>query len=84
MTDAVARGRSYLAQFSGIERVYQFMLSQAGKETVNFNRDVKNSAQAVVNNQRHPGRVHQSRVSVHGGQPAKGRPILRRGAMGAM
>ena len=29
--DAVARGRSYLAQFSGIERVYQFMLSQAGK-----------------------------------------------------
>ena len=27
--DAVARGRSYLAQFSGIERVYQFMLSQA-------------------------------------------------------
>jgi type VI secretion system protein ImpL len=48
--DAVARGRSYLAQFSGIERVYQFMLSQAGKGTVNFNRDVKDSAQAVVNN----------------------------------
>ncbi len=47
--DAVARGRSYLAQFSGIERVYQFMLSQAAKGTVNFNRDVANSAQAVVN-----------------------------------
>ena len=47
--DAVARGRSYLARFSGIERVYQFMLSQAGKGTVNFNRDVKESAQAVVN-----------------------------------
>ena len=46
----MARGRSYLAQFSGIERVYQFMLSQAGKGTVNFNRDVANSAQAVVNN----------------------------------
>ena len=48
--DAVARGRSYLAQFSGIERVYQFMLSQAGKGAVNFNRDVKDSAQAVLNN----------------------------------
>ncbi|HYP05460.1 MAG TPA: ImcF-related family protein [Bryobacteraceae bacterium] len=48
--DAVARGRSYLAQFSGIERVYQFMLSKAGKGSVNFNRDVANSAQAVVNN----------------------------------
>jgi type VI secretion system protein ImpL len=47
--DAVARGRSYLAQFSGIERVYQFMLSQAAKGTVNFNRDVANSSQAVVN-----------------------------------
>ncbi len=53
--DAVARGRAYLSQFSGIERVYQFMLSQAGKATVNYNRDVKDSAQAVVNNRDVPG-----------------------------
>jgi type VI secretion system protein ImpL len=46
----VGRARAYLSQFSGIERVYQFMLSSAGKNTVNFNRDVKDSAQAVVNN----------------------------------
>jgi type VI secretion system protein ImpL len=45
----VQRARAYLSQFSGIERVYQFMISQAGKTTVNFNRDIKDSAQAVVN-----------------------------------
>ena len=53
--DAVARGRSYLANFAGNERVYQYMLSLAGKKAVNFNRDVANSAQAVVNNKDVPG-----------------------------
>lgn len=48
--DAVARGRAYLSSFEGSERVYQYMLSQAGKSAVNYNRDVKDSAQAVVNN----------------------------------
>lgn len=52
---AVTRGRSFLSQFSGIERVYQFMLSGASKKTVNYNRDVKDSAQAVVNNRDVPG-----------------------------
>jgi type VI secretion system protein ImpL len=47
--DAVARGRMYLSQFSGMERVYQFMLSKAGAKNVNFNRDVKESSQAVLN-----------------------------------
>lgn len=54
-TVPVARGRAYLGQFSGMERVYQFMLSSAGKNTVNYNRDVKDSAQAVVNNRDVPG-----------------------------
>ena len=54
-TTAVGRGRAYLAQFSGIERVYQFMLSSAGKKSANFNRDVANSAGAVLNNRDVPG-----------------------------
>ena len=82
--DAVARGRSYLAQFSGIERVYQFMLSQAGKGTVNFNRDVKDSAQAVLNGRDIPGGIYEGRISVHGGESAEGRSVLRRRTMGAM
>jgi type VI secretion system protein ImpL len=51
----VVRGRSFLSQFSGTERVYQFMLSSASKKSVNYNRDVKDSAQAVLNNRDVPG-----------------------------
>ncbi|MBC8167125.1 MAG: hypothetical protein H7Y20_14805, partial [Bryobacteraceae bacterium] len=51
----VGRARAYLGQFSGTERVYQFMLSSAGKQTVNYNRDVKDSSQAVINNRDVPG-----------------------------
>ena len=53
--DAIKRGRVYLSQFSGIERVYQFMLSSASKKTVNYNRDIANSSQAVLNNREVPG-----------------------------
>lgn len=52
---AVGRGRAYLSQFSGLERVYQFMLSSAGKTTVNYNRDIAGSAEAVVNARDIPG-----------------------------
>ena len=51
----VQRGRAFLAQFSGVERVYQFMLSAASKKTVNYNRDIAGSAQAVLNNRDVPG-----------------------------
>jgi type VI secretion system protein ImpL len=49
-TESVERARDYLNQFSGTERVYQFMLSSAAKKTVNFNRDIPGSSQAVLNN----------------------------------
>jgi type VI secretion system protein ImpL len=47
---SVEHARDYLNQFSGIERVYQYMLSSAGKKSVNYNRDVPGSSQAVINN----------------------------------
>lgn len=49
---AVDRARKYLAQFSGIERVYQFMLAEAGRQnpTVNYNAKFAGSADAVLNN----------------------------------
>jgi type VI secretion system protein ImpL len=53
--ESVEQARDYLNAFSGIERVYQFMLSSAGKKTVNYNRDLPGSAQAVVNNRDVPG-----------------------------
>ena len=51
-TAAVERGRSYLSQFAGVERVYQFMLAEASKmhPSVNFNRQFPGSAKTVVNN----------------------------------
>jgi type VI secretion system protein ImpL len=49
-TLAVARARNYLSQFSGIERVYRFMLAEASKSTpsINFNREFPGSAEVVV------------------------------------
>jgi type VI secretion system protein ImpL len=51
----VERTRDYLNAFSGIERVYQYMLSSAGKKPVNYNRDIPGSSQAVINNRDVPG-----------------------------
>src|SRR5205807_8353953 len=51
---AVMRGRSYLASFSGLDRDYQVMLAAAGKESVNFNRNVRDSAQVIINNKELP------------------------------
>jgi len=49
---AVERGRHYLSQFAGTERVYQFMLAEANKTNapVNFNQKFPGSAEEVVNN----------------------------------
>jgi len=49
-TLVVARARNYISQFSGVERVYQFMLGEAGKSnpSINFNRKFPGSAETVV------------------------------------
>ena len=49
-TLAVSRARNYLSQFSGIERVYRFMVAEASKASpsVNFNRKYPGSAEVVV------------------------------------
>jgi type VI secretion system protein ImpL len=54
---AIDRARRYLAQFSGIERVYQFMLAEANRNnpSVNFNQKFPGSAEVVVNNRDVPG-----------------------------
>lgn len=51
-TVAIERGRKYLSQFAGLERVYQFMLAEASREAqpVNFNRQFPGSEQVVINN----------------------------------
>ncbi len=54
---AIDRGRKYLARFSGPDRVYNFMISEANKNnpSVNFNRMFAGSAEVVVNNRDVPG-----------------------------
>ncbi|MGH9631929.1 MAG: ImcF-related family protein, partial [Bryobacteraceae bacterium] len=51
-SEAVERGRHYLSQFSGIESIYNFMLSEAAKKNppVNFNKKFAGSSAAVINN----------------------------------
>ncbi len=47
---AVTHARSYLARFGGFERIYQQMLTAAGKAAhpIEFNRDYPGSAQTVI------------------------------------
>lgn len=47
---AIERGRHYLSQFAGVERVYQFMLAEAnkGNPSVNFNQTFPGSSEVVV------------------------------------
>jgi type VI secretion system protein ImpL len=54
---AVKRARAYLSQFAGAERVYQSMLAEANmaEKPINFNRDIKSSADEVINNKDVPG-----------------------------
>jgi len=50
--DAATRGRRFLAQFSGVDSIYQSMLAAANKavKPVNYNRDIKGSETIIVNN----------------------------------
>ena len=54
---AVARGRSFLRQYAGSERIYQYMLAEANKKSqpVQFNRKYPGSAQYIVANYEVPG-----------------------------
>ncbi|MEP6992421.1 MAG: ImcF-related family protein, partial [bacterium] len=54
---AVGRARTFLRQFAGSERIYQFMLAEAGKANpgVQFNRTVAGSAPYVVDAYEVPG-----------------------------
>ena len=54
---AIERARRYLNQFAGAERVYQFMLAEAGRKhpAVNFNKQFPGSAQVIINNRDIPG-----------------------------
>jgi type VI secretion system protein ImpL len=54
---AIERSRRYLKQFGGIDRVYQFMLAEAGKSSppVNYHQTFPNAAQAVVDRTIVPG-----------------------------
>jgi type VI secretion system protein ImpL len=56
-TLAIEKARHYLAQFAGAERVYAFMLAEAGKSNppINFNRQFPGSAQTVVETHEVPG-----------------------------
>ena len=49
---AIERARKYLQQFAGEQRVYQFMLAEAGKANppVNFNKKFPGSADYVLDN----------------------------------
>jgi type VI secretion system protein ImpL len=49
---AVDRARRFLAQFTGIERVYRFMLAEASRTNpaVNFNQKFPGSAEVLINN----------------------------------
>jgi len=54
---AVEKARRYLAQFAGEERVYAFMISEAGKNNppIDFNRQFPNAAQIVSETHIVPG-----------------------------
>jgi type VI secretion system protein ImpL len=59
---AVAKGRTFLRQFAGSERIYQFMLSEAGKVNpgVQFNRNVAGSAPYLTDTYEVPGAFTKS------------------------
>ncbi len=54
---AIERARNHLSKFSGIEQIYQFMLSDASRRAkkINFNEQFPGSAEVVVNNRNVPG-----------------------------
>jgi type VI secretion system protein ImpL len=59
---AVAKARTFLRQFAGSERIYQFMLSEASKANpgIQFNRNVAGSAPYVIDTYEVPGAFTKS------------------------
>jgi type VI secretion system protein ImpL len=59
---AVARGRAFLRQFSGSERIYQFMLAEANKASpsIQFNKKFPGSAAYLVDTYEVPGAFTKS------------------------
>jgi type VI secretion system protein ImpL len=53
----IDRARMHLSKFSGIEQIYQFMISDASRRAkkINFNEDFPGSAEVVTNNVNIPG-----------------------------
>jgi type VI secretion system protein ImpL len=56
-TGGVARGRVYLSQFAGIDRVYAFMLAEANKANppINFHRQFPEASKVVLDPYEVPG-----------------------------
>jgi len=54
---AVDRARLHLSKFSGIEQIYQFMISDASRRVkkINFNEQFPGSAEVVINSMEVPG-----------------------------
>lgn len=54
---AIDRARLHLSRFSGVEQIYQFMLSDASRRAkkINFNEQFPGSAEVVINNRDVPG-----------------------------
>jgi type VI secretion system protein ImpL len=50
--EAVSKARRFLAQFSGVDSIYQSMLAASNKanKPVNYNRDIKGSEEIILNN----------------------------------
>ncbi len=59
---AVAKARTFLRQFAGSERIYQFMLAEASKANpgIQFNRNVAGSAPYVIDTYEVPGAFTKS------------------------
>jgi hypothetical protein len=68
--EAGTRGRRFLAQFSGVDSIYQSMLASANKanKPVNYNRDIKNSKEIIVNDKDVAGAKDGARVKTMSGE----------------
>ncbi len=77
--------RQHLSKFSGIEQIYQFMLSDASRRAkkINFNEQFPGSAEVVVNNVDIPGAFTKAGWTAMQENLAKGRQVFRRRALGS-
>ena len=84
-TLVVARARNYISQFSGVERVYRFMLAEADKANppINFNKKFPGSAEVVVDRTRSGWSLHQKRLGLHAKCLAESAQVFQWRAMGS-